>query len=93
MRLSLKALTVGLILCSCVELKGETKHYLFNADAISFQDGHFCLKRYRLDSCRAPIVKLRRLRANKFGMYWKHIDKVDQLEKKAICLKETGLEK
>lgn len=93
MRLSLKALTMSLFLCASLELKCETNHYLCPQDALSFEDGLLCLKRYRVDSCQAQIVFLRRLRANRHGMYWLHSDRVAHLEKKANCLKETGLEK
>lgn len=89
MQLSLKALILTLAACSAIELKAETKHYLFPADALSFEAGHICLKRYRVDSCRAQVVFLRRLRANSHGMYWMHVDR----KKKVNRLKETGLEK
>jgi len=93
MRFSLKAVILTLALGSMhlamLDLNAANKHYLFASDALSYEEGSICLRRYRLDACRANLVYLKRLRANSHGMYWMHVDR----KRKVTSLKENGLEK
>lgn len=61
----------------CSTFEGTEKHYLTHVDAVAYDRGAILIQRYLLDTCGDSQVYVKRLRANKYGMYWIHSDRVN----------------